>query len=80
VLFDAALNGGVLDWKDVIPKMDGHGPLLVIARTDKGYVVVIMIHCVVDCCGCLLDRCLSFFPLLSVFIMTATAWGSASKS
>jgi hypothetical protein len=37
VLFDAALNGGRLDWADVVPKIDGQGPLLVLARTDKGY-------------------------------------------
>jgi hypothetical protein len=40
VLFDAALNGGRLDWADVILKMDGQGPLLFVARTDKGYVLL----------------------------------------
>jgi hypothetical protein len=37
VLFDAAHKGGRLDWADVIPMIDGQGPLLVVARTDKGY-------------------------------------------
>jgi hypothetical protein len=41
VLFDAALNGGRLDWKDVIPCIDGQGPLLLVARTDKGYAVLL---------------------------------------
>jgi hypothetical protein len=41
VLFDAALNGGRLDWTDVIPKLDGKGPLLFIARTDKGFMVLL---------------------------------------
>jgi hypothetical protein len=40
VLFDVALNGGRLDWADVVPKIDGKGPLLVLARTDKGYVTL----------------------------------------
>jgi hypothetical protein len=40
VLFDAVLNGGRLDWADVVPKIDGQGPLLIIARTDKGCVVL----------------------------------------
>jgi hypothetical protein len=40
VLFDAALNGGRLDWTDVIPKLDGKGPLLVLARTDKGFMSI----------------------------------------
>jgi hypothetical protein len=40
VLFDAKLNGGVLDWTDVISKIDIQGPLLVLARTDKGYVAM----------------------------------------
>jgi hypothetical protein len=38
VLFDAKLSGGRLDWKDVIPRIEEQGPLLVIARTDKGCV------------------------------------------
>jgi hypothetical protein len=37
VLFDAALNDGMLDWKrDVIHMIDGLGPLLILGRTDKG--------------------------------------------
>jgi hypothetical protein len=42
VLFDAALNGGRLDWKDVMPRIEGRGPLLLVAYTDKGYVVLSM--------------------------------------
>jgi aminopeptidase-like protein len=41
VLFDAAQNGGRLDWADVIPRIEGQGPLLVLAHTDKGYVKII---------------------------------------
>jgi hypothetical protein len=41
VLFDAKLNGGRLDWADVIPKIDGQGPLLMLARTNKGYVMLL---------------------------------------
>jgi hypothetical protein len=44
VLFDAALNGGRLDWADVIPRIDGKGPLLMIARTEKGYVRYLKRH------------------------------------
>jgi hypothetical protein len=42
VLFDAALNGGRLDWKAVIPHIDVQGPLIVLARTKKGYVIPMM--------------------------------------
>jgi hypothetical protein len=41
VLFDAALNDGRLNWRDVLPRIDGQGPLVVLARTDKGYVLMI---------------------------------------
>jgi hypothetical protein len=41
VLFDAATNGGRLDWKDIIPLVDGKPNLLVLARTDKGLVVLL---------------------------------------
>jgi hypothetical protein len=44
VLFDAAFNGGRLDWADVIPNVQGRGPLLVIARTNKGFVRSLQWH------------------------------------
>jgi hypothetical protein len=37
VLFDALVDGG-LDWKAAIPKIDGQGPLVIMARTNQGYV------------------------------------------
>jgi hypothetical protein len=38
VLYNAADNDDVLDWKAIVPLVHGQGPLLVLARTDKGYV------------------------------------------
>jgi hypothetical protein len=36
-LFDAAQNNDTLEWSDVIPCVEGQGPLLFVARTNKGY-------------------------------------------
>jgi hypothetical protein len=36
----ALYTAGALNWADIIPQMDGQGPLLVIARTNQGYVMV----------------------------------------
>ena len=36
VLFDAAHNGGVLDWADVIPKIDGQGLCCLLRARTRG--------------------------------------------
>jgi hypothetical protein len=46
VLFDAKVHGGRLDWRDVLPKIHGQGPLLVLARTDEGYGVLAILSIV----------------------------------